>query len=106
MTVQERKALLFLLSMVLMGVCINFVAKTYPAIEQVSKIDERCLKVSINQANYEDLLRVQNITPKLAKKIIEFRLAQGSFRSIEELKEIKGIGNDRYEKLKDLFFVE
>lgn len=92
--------------MALTGLCINFCLKSYPGIEQAIKIDERCLKVNINQASYEDLLCVQSITPTLAKRIIEFRLLQGPFRSIEELKEIKGIGDYRFQKIKGLFFVE
>lgn len=73
---------------------------------EVIKIDEHDLKLNLNQATYEDLLCAKGITPKLAKKIIEYRLEHGPFRNAEELKDIKGIGEFRYEKLKNLFLCE
>jgi competence protein ComEA len=63
-------------------------------------------RIDINKANDEELLRVNGLTLKLAEKIIEYRKANGRFKSINELKDIKGIGDYRFQKLKDLFFVE
>ena len=105
LTNQERQVILFLISVALAGVGINFIIKINSRIERFIKADNMA-KMDINQASLEDLLHTPNITAKLAKKIIEYRDSQGKLKSIEELKEIKGIGNYRLEKLKDIFRVE
>jgi competence protein ComEA len=52
------------------------------------------------------MLATHGITPKLANSILVYRNTKGAFRDIEEIKQLKGIGDYRYEKLKDLFFVD
>lgn len=103
---QERRAVLFLLTIALTGLCIDFFAKTIPGIQGVVKINERTIGIDINKASYADLRRIRGVTGKLAQKIIEYRKEHGSFRDIEELKEIKGIGDYRYERLRAFLFVE
>jgi len=106
LTPQERRVILFLTSMVLLGLGINFAIKVNSRIIKVIQVDRHITKININKANLQELLSTRGISPKLAKNIVAYRDAKGSFRDIEELKEIRGIGNYRYEKLKDLFFVE
>lgn len=106
LTNQERRIILFLLGTALFGIGINFAAKNCPCIKGVIEMDERVFKIDINKATYEDLACIQRMAPRFAKRIIEYRNAYGSFKNIEELKEIKGVGNCRYERLKELFFVE
>lgn len=106
LTTQERQIMLFLLCAILTGLGINFVTKNSPLIKEAVQVDERGFKIDINRVSYEELQVKRAVTPKLAKSIIEYRRLHGQFRSLEELKEIKGIGNYRYEKLKDLFLVE
>lgn len=106
LTPQERRVILFLVSVALVGLCINFAVKLNPPLKKVLQADERITKININQVSLDDLLSIQAITPKLAKSIIEYRNSKGAFRDIRELKEIKGIGDYRYDKLKDLFYIE
>ena len=58
-------------------------------------------KVNINTANQSELETLPGIGPSLASKIIEYREQNGKFNSIEELKNVKGIGDARFEDLKD-----
>ncbi|MDD4980228.1 MAG: helix-hairpin-helix domain-containing protein [Candidatus Omnitrophica bacterium] len=106
LTTQERRVILFLLAVALLGLGINFTLKVNSRIASVVRIDERITRVNLNQANPQDLLNLPGITPKLADKIMAYRNTQGRFKDIEELKEIKGIGDYRYEKLKELFYAE
>ena len=106
LTQQERQVVIFLISVALAGLGINFVLKLNSGIEKLIWADDRLTKININQAGLDELLGMKIITPKLAKSIIEYRNAKGAFRDIQELKEIKGIGDYRYERLKDLLFVE
>jgi len=57
-------------------------------------------KLNINNASFEDLVKVPGIGPKTASLILERRQRE-KFRSIEELKEIKGIGDKKLQKLKE-----
>jgi len=90
----------------LLGLGINFTLKANCRLVKVLVADERITKINLNQASVEELIKTLGITPKLAEKIVAYRNTKGTFKDIAELKEIKGIGDYRYEKLKDLFFVE
>lgn len=57
--------------------------------------------VNINTADEKALDSLPGIGPSMAKRIIEYRNTEGMFQSPEDLKKIKGIGDAKYEKLKD-----
>ncbi len=57
-------------------------------------------KVNINTATSEELQKVKGIGPVLAKRIIAYREKVGRFLSLDELREVKGIGAKTLEKLK------
>ena len=57
--------------------------------------------VNINTADEQTLDSLPGIGPAMAKRIIEYRNTEGMFQSPEDLKKIKGIGNAKFEKLKD-----
>ena len=59
-------------------------------------------KVNINTANQSELETLPGIGPSLASRIMEYREQNGKFNNIEELKNVKGIGDTRYEELKAL----
>lgn len=58
-------------------------------------------KININTGTQKDLETLPGIGQDRAKKIIEYRESKGSFNDLEELKQIKGIGNAVFEKIKD-----
>ncbi len=62
------------------------------------------VKVNINNASQTELETISGVGPSLAAKIINYREKNGKFRSIEELKNISGIGDAKFEGMKD--FVE
>jgi len=57
--------------------------------------------VSINKANAEELQAVRGIGPALAERIISYREANGGFKSLDQLKEVRGIGDMKFEKMKN-----
>ncbi len=62
-------------------------------------------KISLNNASIEELTTLSGIGEEKAKLIIQYRDKCGPFKSIEEVKNIKGIGQAMYEKIKDYITV-
>ncbi len=58
-------------------------------------------KISLNQATKEDLMKLPGIGESKADLIIQYRKEHGSFQTIEEVKEVSGIGESIFEKIKD-----
>jgi comEA protein len=56
--------------------------------------------VNINTAGQQELQRIPRVGPVTAQKIIDLRLAKGGFTSIEQLVEVRGIGNATLEKIR------
>ena len=56
---------------------------------------------SLGNATVEQLEELDGIGPALAARIVEYRESHGGFRSIEELREVEGIGEKRFAALKD-----
>ena len=57
-------------------------------------------KVSINKADEAGLIEIPGIGPKTAAAIVEYRKTIGSFTSLDQLLEVKGIGEKKFAKLK------
>ncbi|MCL5407202.1 MAG: helix-hairpin-helix domain-containing protein [Patescibacteria group bacterium] len=62
-------------------------------------------KIDLNTATTEELDKLPNIGPARATDIISYREENGGFQTIEEIKNIKGIGDKSFEDLKDLITV-
>ena len=62
-------------------------------------------KVNINLAGSSELQTLDGVGEATAAKIIAYREAHGSFKTIEELKNVSGIGDKKFEKLKDAIVV-
>ncbi|MCH5180515.1 MAG: helix-hairpin-helix domain-containing protein [Erysipelotrichales bacterium] len=58
-------------------------------------------KVNINTASKEELMQVNGIGASIADAIINYREQYGEFTYLEELKNVSGIGNATFEKIKD-----
>jgi len=62
-------------------------------------------KININTANATELEELPGVGEAIAKKIIEYREYNGNFSSIEEIKNVSGIGDSKFEKMKDYICV-
>lgn len=58
-------------------------------------------KVNINSANAEQLMEIDGIGEATAAKIIAYREENGPFKSIEDIKDVSGIGDKKFESMKD-----
>ncbi|HEX5598298.1 MAG TPA: helix-hairpin-helix domain-containing protein [Micromonosporaceae bacterium] len=62
-------------------------------------------KVNLNTATQAQLETLPGVGPVLAQRILAYREQHGEFRSVGDLRRVSGIGDIRYEQLKDLVTV-
>jgi competence ComEA-like helix-hairpin-helix protein len=56
--------------------------------------------ISLNLGTKEDLLRLPSVGPASAALILAYRSERGNFRALEELKNVHGFGDTRFDKIK------
>ena len=64
-------------------------------------IDTSNIKININKANITELQQIPGIGESKAKSIIEYREKNGDYKTIEDIKNVTGIGDSLYEKIKE-----
>ena len=58
-------------------------------------------KLTFNSADVILLQQLTGVGPVTAQKIVDYREQNGNFSSIEELKNVSGIGEKTFEKMRD-----
>ena len=77
---------------------IAYVKKNYSSLTEKS--------IDINTAGMNELVRLPGIGEKTAEKIIELRIKRGKFKRIEELMDVKGIGEVKFNKIKKFLYIK
>lgn len=62
-------------------------------------------KVNINTATQTQLETLPGIGPSTAQKVINYRKENGKYKTIEDIKKVSGIGESKYNKIKELIKV-
>ncbi len=62
-------------------------------------------KVNINTATADQLQTLKGVGPAMAQRIIDDRMANGPFKTIEDLKRVSGIGDKKFASLSDAICV-
>lgn len=108
LTHQEKVVLVFLGAFIIIGTGVNFYLKHMPKAINIYSLhskSEIALKVNLNNANVEELVKLPGIGPELARRIIEYRNTYGSFKGINEIKKVKGIGDKKFENLQKFLLI-
>lgn len=71
-----------------------------------SKLEKITTKININTASVEELQTLKGIGPATAKSIILYREEYGAFSAIEEIMNVKRIGEKTFAKIKERITVE
>jgi len=109
LTTQERKTIIFILALLILGIGLDFFKKKTNRADLINyKLLEGRLfeKVDINRASFSELNTIPGVGEKVAYSIIAYRKSNGGFKNIEELKRIKGIKDRKLEKLKKYITIE
>ncbi len=61
--------------------------------------------LDLNRATEQDFDALPGIGPKLAERIMEYRQSVGAFHALDELREVKGIGKKKFERIRPLVTV-
>lgn len=69
------------------------------------KIENGVLRIDINNACQEELDQLPHIGETLALRIIEYREKYGNFEKIEDIMNVKGIGEKTFNKIKNYIYV-
>lgn len=68
--------------------------------------DKQIERVNINTANQTELETLPGVGPSLASKIITHRKENGKFKKIEEIQNVNGIGESKYNNIKNFIIVK
>ncbi len=63
-------------------------------------------KVNINKASVSELTSIPGVGASTAQKIITYREENGKFKTIEDIKNVSGIGDSKYNSMKDFISVK
>jgi competence protein ComEA len=97
---EEKIVLLTIAFGILAGIIINFFVH-FPQKPQVQSLSASApAQININTAAIEELSKLPGIGATYAGRIIGYRQEHGGFKNIEELKNVKGIGEKKFEKIK------
>jgi competence protein ComEA len=62
-------------------------------------VEHGMTRLSINRVSANELEDLPGIGPVLAARIVEYRNEKGGFKTLEELKEVKGVGAKLYARI-------
>jgi len=109
-TKEERAVLLFLLAALFAGSAVMYYKKVSPLPAETFEFKESkkeySKKININKAAKEELTLIKGVGPALAGRIISYREKNGDFKKAEEIKNIRGIGEKTFEKIKKQITLE
>jgi len=67
---------------------------------------EKAKSVNINTASVEELVQLPRVGEKVAERIVQYRQKNGSFKTIEDLKAVQGIGDKIFEEIRNMITVK
>ncbi len=87
-----------------LALCLSLALAPVSALAQQSKASSKAAateKVNLNTATLEQLQTLPGVGPAVAKRILEHRTKIGKFNKIDEILNVKGIGEKRFQRMKD-----
>lgn len=106
LTRQEKLILIILPATILLGLALNYALKKYPRLDGFYRCASLSLSkaswpININEAGIEQLQELPGVGRHIASLIIEYRKTHEGFKNKEELKDIRGIGEKKFQNIKE-----
>lgn len=81
------------------------------SLEKEPKISKKELKlreksINLNSAGIDELVSLPGIGESTAEKIIEYRNKKGKFKKIQDIMKVKGIGQKKFDNIKEYLVIE
>lgn len=116
----EKTILIFLIFAFITGLSINFYQKAQKNIclnvqsDQADILQEKYAElvsaqhalININSLNIDELIALPGVGKQLADRIIRYHQEYGPFKKKEDIMQVKGMGEKKFEAIKDLIVVE
>ncbi len=96
---REILVLVILIAVLIALNIVNYVKKENLKKNYTVLIEEIKVQISINDVDAGELEDLPGIGPSLANRIVEYRNMHGRFKDLENLKNVKGIGNKLFQKI-------
>lgn len=75
-------------------------------LEDGFEVSKKAELININKATQADLEKLSGVGASLAEKIVDYRNKNGKFSSIEDIKNVSGIGESKFNSIKDFICVK
>jgi competence protein ComEA len=79
--------------------------KIHEVVSQTRETQQGQRLLDLNRASADELEALPGVGAVLAQRVIAFRTSAGGFRTIEDLREVKGIGSKKFDRIKSLVTV-
>ena len=119
LTKQEKIILIFLTLTLVTGLGVSSYKKSQQRIQlsvqpyqinsartEANRFIEQQRFININTFKIDELIRLPGVGEKIAQTIVVYHKIHGPFKAKEELMQVKGIGEKKFEKIKDLIILE
>ena len=101
LTPQERKFICLIMIVFIMGAAVQLLLRRDIAPVRWAR-SVRQFKININTAREDQLQMLPGIGATLAVRILDYRRDHGPFKSLDDLKNVKGVTTKRFDHIKDL----
>lgn len=115
----ERTVIVILILAALLGLGINYYKKAHCRVDlsvepsrfgksdiDINKLIRELKLVDINKATAEELTSLPGVGKITAERIISYRHTHGPFERIEEVTRVRGIGPEKFNKMKEFLIVQ
>lgn len=113
LTRQEKCVIVFFLTSLLIGIGASYfkkvaiISKTPSNLSTQKYHSSQAIKpININTAKFQALIKLKGIGIKTAERIIEYRNSNGPFSYIEDIQNVKGIGQKKFESIKEWITID
>ncbi len=107
---KELIATFFLITTLLIGIGAKYTIDHHWWLPETQIVDTNPesikLKIDLNRAEWYELIILPGIGEKKAKAIVEYRKSKGTFKTLEQLCEVNGIGKKTVKKIEGLVFID